>query len=380
MRLTLTPEQAALRARFREFADTEVAPHAARHDTEERVDRALVGTLAAEGLLAPLLPATSGGRGLDPIAYGLLHEEIGRACSSVRSLLTVHDMVADTVRRWGGPAQRERWLPRLVSGEALGAFALSEPQAGSDAAAVTTSAEPDPGRDGEEDGFALTGTKRWITFGQLADVFLVFARTPERGPTAFLVERDRPGLTVVPLGGMLGTRGSMLAELRFDRCRIPRANLVGAPGRAHPFITASALTLGRYSVAAGSVGIVQACLDAAVAHATERGLIDHQLVQRLIADMVVAARAGRLLALRAGELIGAGSPDAPMAATEAKYYAGRAAGDAARDAVQILGAAGCSPDHPVARYFRDAKVMEIIEGGNEISQTMIGRFGHGVTL
>lgn len=378
MRLTLTPEQAGLRDGFREFADKRVAPHAARHDAEERVDRAMADELAAEGLLAPLLPARYGGRDLDPIAYGLLHEEIGRACSSVRSLLTVHDMVADTVRRWGTPAQREGWLPRLTSGTALGAFALSEPEAGSDAAAVTTTAEPDAGRGGEANGFVLTGTKRWITFGQLADVYLVFARTPAEGPTAFLVERDRPGLDVVPLNGMLGTRGSMLAELRFDRCRIPRANLVGAPGRAHPFITASALTLGRYSVASGSVGIVQACLEAAAGHATRRGLIDHQLVQRLIADMVVAARAGRMLALRAGELIGGGSPDAPMAATEAKYFAGRAAADAARDAVQILGAAGCSPDHPVARYYRDAKVMEIIEGGNEISQTMIGRFGHGV--
>ena len=374
MRLTLTPQQTALRAAFREFADAEVAPHAARHDAEERIDRALVGTLAAAGHLAPLLPAAHGGRELDPIAYGLLHEEIGRACSSVRSLLTVHDMVADTVRRWGSAAQRAHWLPKLVAGEALGAFALSEAGAGSDAAAVATVAEPDP--DGG-DGHLLTGTKRWITGGRLADVYLVFARAPE-GPTAFLVERDRPGLEVVAINGMLGTRGSMLAELRLDRCPIPRGNLVGAPGRAHPFVTTSALTLGRYSVASGSVGIVQGCLDAAAGYAARRGLLEHQLVQRMIADMVVAAEAARLLTLRAGELIGAGSPDAPMAATEAKYFAARAAGDAARDAVQILGAAGCSPDHPVARHYRDAKVMEIIEGGNEISQTMIGRFGHTV--
>ncbi|MDI5966357.1 acyl-CoA dehydrogenase family protein [Streptomyces sp. SL13] len=372
MRLTPTPELAALRDRFRDFADKEVAPHAARHDAEERVDRAIVGRLAAEGLLAPLLPAGLGGRGLDPIAYGLLHEEIGRACSSVRSLLTVHDMVADSVRRWGTPALRERWLPRLVSGEALGAFALSEPDAGSDAAAVATVARP--GRDGGH--HLLTGTKRWITFGQLADVFLVFARTPDEGPTAFLVARDRPGLSVEPLPGMLGTRGSMLAELRFDDCPVPRDHLLGAPGRAHPFITTSALTLGRYSVAAGSVGIVRACLEASAGYAAGRGVLQHQLVQRMVADMVVSAEAGRLLALRAGELIGAGSPHAPMAATEAKYFAGRAAADAARDAVQIHGAAGCSPDHPVARYYRDAKVMEIIEGGNEVSQTMIGRFGH----
>jgi glutaryl-CoA dehydrogenase (non-decarboxylating) len=381
VRLTLTPEQRELRCGFRDFAEAEIAPHAARHDREERVDRSTVALLARHGLLAPLVPATLGGRELDPVAYGLLHEEIGRACSSVRSLLTVHDMVTDTVRRWGTPAQREHWLPRLIAGEALAAFALTEPEAGSDASAVATVAEPvaepvDGKAPGEADGFLLTGTKRWITFGRLADLYLVFARIPGRGPTAFLVERDTPGLEVVPICGMLGTRGSMLAELRLERCPVPRDRLVGAAGRAHPFITTSALTLGRYSVAAGSVGIVQGCLDAAAAHATGRGLMEHQLVQRMVARMVVAAQAGRLMALRAGELIGAGSPDAPMAATEAKYFAGSAAADAARDAVQILGAAGCHEDHPVSRYYRDAKVMEIIEGSNEISETMIGRFGH----
>ncbi len=351
------------------FADTEVAPLAARIDAEQRIDPALVARLAKAGYLAALLPVEHGGRGLDLIAYGLLHGEIGRACSSTRSLLTVHDMVADTIRRWGSAEQRDYWLPRLASGETIGAFALTEPEAGSDVAAATATAEETGG------GFRLSGVKRWITSGQIAGLYLVFART-ERGLSAFLVERDRPGLDVHPLCDMLGTRGSMLAELRFDGCEVPRTNLVGSLHRAHPYITASALTLGRLSVAFGSVGIIQGCLDASSAYALRRGLADHQLVQRMLASMVVKADAGQLLALKAAELIGARSPDAPMAATRAKYFAGVAAGDAARDAVQVLGAAGCSPDHPVARYFRDAKVMEIIEGGNEISETLIGRFGH----
>lgn len=369
MRLTPTDRQRELRAGFRAFADAEVAPLAAAHDAEERIDPGLPAKLAKAGYLGALLPAEYGGRALDAVSYGMLHEEIGRACSSVRSLLTVHDMVAETVRRWGSPAQRERLLPRLVSGELIAAFALSEPEAGSDAAAVVTSAEP------AGDGFALTGVKRWISFGQLADVFLVFARAA-RGPTAFLVERSAPGLEVTAISGMLGTRGAMLAELRLDGCRVPADARVGAEGRAHPFLTATALTLGRYSVACGSVGIVQACLDVSREHAASRDLTRHQLVQRLLAGMVVNAEAGRLLALKAGELIGAGSPDAPMAATQAKYFAGIAAAHAARDAVQVLGARGCSPDHPAARYYRDAKVMEVIEGSNELSETMIGRFGH----
>ncbi|MFD9903982.1 acyl-CoA dehydrogenase family protein [Streptomyces sp. NPDC059063] len=373
MRLTLTDPQRRLHREVRAFADDAVAPLAARHDTEERVDRALIDQLAAAGYLASLLPAEHGGRALDPVAYGLLHEELGRACSATRSLLTVHDMVADTVLRRGSAEQRARWLPELAAGRAIGAFALSEPDAGSDAAAVATTAE----RDG--DAYLLTGVKRWISFGQLADVFLVFARLPE-GPTAFLVERAAPGLTVEPLHGMLGTRGAMLAELRLESCRIPGHHLVGGPGRAHPFLTTSALTLGRYSVACGSIGIVQACLDAAGAHAQARELIQHQLVQRLLARMTVSAEAGRLLALRAGELLGAASPHAPMAATQAKYFASTAAADAARDAVQILGARGCAPDHPVGRYYRDAKVMEIIEGGTEVSESTIGRFGRGSGL
>jgi glutaryl-CoA dehydrogenase (non-decarboxylating) len=362
MRLTLTDGQRGLRKEFRVFADTHIAPHASRHDTEERVDRSIVARLAEAGYLAPT--------DFDPIAYGLLHEEIGRACSSVRSLLTVHDMVADTVRRWGTPDQRARWSPRLASGDRIGAFALSEPGAGSDAGGITTTAEP------AGDGFVLSGVKKWISFGQIAGVFLVFAMTPA-GPTAFLVERDRPGCDVVPLHGMLGTRGAMLAEVRFDGCAVPGDAVLGGQGKAHPFITTSALTLGRLSVACGSVGIVQGCVDVASKYARERGVIQHQLVQRMLSTMIVGAEAGRLLSLRAAELIWSASPDGPAAATRAKYFAAVAAADAARDAVQILGAAGCSPDHPVSRYYRDAKVMEVIEGGNEISQTTIGRFGHG---
>ncbi|AUG75705.1 acyl-CoA dehydrogenase [Kitasatospora sp. MMS16-BH015] len=369
MRLTPEPALAERQSTYRRLAEELVAPLAAEHDRTERVDRVLFEKLAVEGCLAPLLPERYGGQALDPLAYGLLHEELGRACSATRSLLTVHDMVADTIRRWGSAGQREHWLPRLASGERLAAFALSEPGAGSDAAAVTATAEA------VEGGWELTGTKKWISFGQLADLYLVFART-QRGVSALLVERDTPGLTVAPITGMLGTRGAMLAELCFEGCRLPAEALVGPEGRAHPYLTVSSLTLGRYSVAAGSIGIVQGCLEAAAAHAAERGVIAHQLVQRMLADMVVAARAGRLLTLRAGELIGAGSPDAPMAATEAKYFASVAAGNAARDAVQVLGALGCSAESPVARYFRDAKVMEVIEGSNEISQTTIGRFGH----
>ncbi|MGW3116856.1 acyl-CoA dehydrogenase family protein [Streptomyces sp. NPDC001107] len=369
MRLTFTTEQRALRAEFHAFAKSEVAPAAARHDREERVGRALIDRLAEAGFLASLISPAHGGRGLDHLGYGLLHEEMGRACSSTRSLLTVHDMVAHTVERWGDDTQRRTWLPRLTAGTAIGAFALSEPDAGSDVAALATRATADG------DAYRLDGTKCWISFGAIADVFLVFARADE-GLTAFLVERDTPGLEVVPLAGMLGTRGAMLAELRLTGCRVPRVNLLAGPGRAHPFIVTEALTLGRYSVASGSIGIVGGCLAESRDHAAERGLMEHQLVQRLLTRMTVHYEAGRLLTFQAGELIWERHADASMAAVKAKYLAATNAAEAARDAVQVHGAAGCTPDHPVNRYYRDAKVMEIIEGSTEVSEGLIGRFGH----
>jgi hypothetical protein len=362
--MTPTAEQAARRAEFAQFADAEVMPHADRHDVEERVDGSLLKQLAARGYLASALPAGVGGLGLDPFEYGSLHEEIGRACATTRSLLTVHDMVADTIQRWAAPALRERWLPGLAAGEVIGALALSEADAGSNLEAIRCELRP------HGDGFRLTGTKRWISFGQIADVMLVLARAGA-GLTMVLVESDSPGVTVTPIAGMLGLRGSMLAELRFEDAPVSAESIVGPPGRAHPFVTTSALTVGRLSVAFGSVGIIQACIDECAGYAARRGLMEHQLVQRMLAGMIVDADAGRLLAYRAAEQVAARRPSGPMAATQAKYFASVAAGRATRDAVQIFGAAGCAAGSTVARLFRDAKIMEIIEGSNEIQRTTI---------
>jgi glutaryl-CoA dehydrogenase (non-decarboxylating) len=375
MRLELSPRQRAARQEFRAFVAAAIAPHADRWDREEAIPAELPRQLAARGYLGALLPPEHGGRGLDAITYGLLTEEIGRACSSVRSLLTVHDMVAHAILRWGSRAQRERWLPALARGEVLGALALSEENAGSDAQGVETVAVEDADAD---DGFVLTGRKKWTTFGQLAGLFLVFAQCGGK-PTAFLVERGTPGLEVTPIRGMLGTRASMLAGLSLDGCRVPRANLVGRVGFGVSHVAAAALELGRYSVAWGAVGIAQACLDACLAYAGSRRQFgapigEHQLVRAMLSDMVTGVRAGRLLCCRAGYLRQAGDPGAFPETMVAKYFCGRLAAQAAADAVQIHGANGCSESFPVARYFRDAKVMEIIEGSNQIQQITISRF------
>lgn len=375
MKLELTPEQRAARAGFRAFVEREIVPHADAWDRAEAIPRELVGRLCEERLLGSNVAAEYGGVGRDMITYGLLTEEIGRGCSSVRSLLTVHDMVAHALQRWGSLALRQKFLPALARGEKLAALALSEPEAGSDAQGVQTTAVASTS---DSDAWVLDGRKKWTTFGQIADLFLVLAKSDGKA-TALLVERDSPGLTVRPLRGLHGTRASMLAEVHFEGCRVPREHLVGRVGFGVSHVVAAALEQGRYSVAWGSVGIVQSCLDASLRYARERRqfgapLFDHQLIRAMLADMITRARAARLLCLRAGYLRDQGDPGAFMETMVAKYFASTAAAQAAADAVQIHGANGCSEDYPVARYLRDSKVMEIIEGSTQIQQITIPLF------
>lgn len=372
MKLELTPEQRAAREEFRTFVAAEITPHSGQWDREEALPPAIVRRLAERGYLGTIVPQELGGPGMDMITYGILTEELGRGCSSVRSLLTVHDMVCQAIVRWGSRALKESFLPRLVRGEILGAFALSEPNAGSDAKGVETTAEPDG------DGYVITGRKRWITFAQIADLFLVFTQC-EGKPTAFLLERTTPGLTVEPIRGLLGTRASMLGEMVIEGCRVPAGNLVGRIGFGVSHVVAAALEQGRYSVACGSVGIAQAALDACLAYSRERTqfdkpIFDHQLIRALLTDMIVQVRAARLLCYRAGWMRETGDPLAFAETMAAKYYASTVAAKVATDAVQIHGANGCSDAFPVERYFRDAKVMEIIEGSTQIQQMVMPRF------
>ena len=359
--------------RFRAFVDEYVRPYAAQFDADERIPPPVIDRIAAAGYLGYALPAEWGGGGNGLVSWGLLNEHIGRGCSSLRSLLTVHAMVAHTLVKWGTDWQRSHWLARLATGQTIAAFALSEPNSGSDAGAMATTARQ------VDDGYVLDGIKSWISFGQIAGVFLVFARCEGR-PGAFLVERDSAGLEVVPVKGLLGLRGSMVADLHLTSCLIPRAALVGALGFGLSHVAGWALDLGRYSVAWGSVGIAQACLDASTRYASQRQqsgalLKDHQLIRRMLTEMIVNVQAARLLCLDAGRLKEARDPRAVLQTSIAKYFSARAAARSARDAVQIHGANGCSADYPVARHFRDAKIMQIIEGSDEIQQLAIAEHG-----
>ncbi|MEE1803260.1 MULTISPECIES: acyl-CoA dehydrogenase family protein [unclassified Streptomyces] len=367
--LTAAGATLASPAEVRAFVDTEIVPYADTWDQDERLPAPLPARMGELGLWAPFLPPDAGGSGARWSALGLLHEEIGRGCSSVRSFLTVHTMVTWTVHRWGSDAQRDRWLPRLATGELLGAFCLTEPDSGSDAAAPGTVATP------AGSGWVINGEKKWMTAGQAAGLLLVFAQT-ETGMSAFLVDAGAPGVEITPIRGVMGTRASMLATIVLRDVRVGPDALIGPPGWAAGTVMTGALDLGRYSVACGSVGVVQACLDACVAYTSERrvrdGLLSElQLIRRKISDMVVNVRAARLLCAEAGRLKDADDPATIMATWVAKYHASTAATAAASDAVQIHGANGFTADYPAARLFRDSKVAEIIEGSTELQQITI---------
>ncbi len=368
LKMELGPGQRAARAAFAGFVDREIVPFAGEWDRASATPPEVVRRVAEQGYLGALIPREHGGAGMDHVTFGLLNEELGRGCSSIRSLLTVHSMCSYAVLRWGSRAQKERWLPSLAAGETIGAFALSEPNVGSDASAVETDAVAD-GND-----YVLTGRKKWTTYGQVADLFLLFAKT-EGKPIAFLVERATPGLEVRPLHGVTGTRASMLAEIVMDGARVPKASRVAGPGFGLS-VALSVLEVGRFSVASGSVGIARACLDASLAYASERTqfgvpIKDHQLVQQMLTNMATEWRAARLLCQRAAWLRDAGDPRATQETFVAKYFASLAATRAALDAVQIHGANGCTEGYPVERFLRDSRVMEIIEGSTQIQQVTI---------
>jgi glutaryl-CoA dehydrogenase (non-decarboxylating) len=367
-----TCQQQIDQAEFKAFVDEAVIPVADRYDQEEQLPPELIRQLAGRGYLGAVLPPESGGRGMDMITFGLLNEQIGRGCSSLRSLVTVHSMVGRTLLRWGNAWQKAHWLPRLATGDRIAAFALTEPAVGSDAKSIATTATPCG------DSYMLNGCKKWITCGQVADVFLIFANS-EGQHAAFLVERTTPGLRIEPIFGMLGVRASMLAELHIEDCRIPKENLVGRVGFGFSHVASSALDYGRYSVAWGCVGIAQACLEACLRYTADRQqfgapLKDHQLIQLMITEMLTGVKAARLLCYQAGYLKDAGDPRAIMETSIAKYFASKTAVQASSAAVQIHGANGCSSAYPVQRYLRDARIMEIIEGSTQIQQVTIARY------
>ncbi|MEU6827434.1 acyl-CoA dehydrogenase family protein [Nocardia beijingensis] len=379
MNLELSGEQAAARQLAADFVDREIAPHAARWDREEQVDRSIVARLGELGFLGLTIPEQYGGSAGDHLTYCLVLEELGRGDSSVRGIVSVSlGLVAKSIHHFGTEEQKQTWLTRLVTGEALGCFGLTEPGTGSDAAQLRTRAV----RDGSD--WVLSGTKMFITNGTWADVALVFARTggeDHRGISAFLVPTDSPGFAAREIHGKLGLRGQATAELVLDGVRVPDSARLHAEGKGFT-VAMAALAKGRMSVAAGCVGLAQACLDAAVGYATQREqfgkpIAAHQLVQELLADIALDVDAARLLVWRVADLIDRGEEFA-LASSKAKLFASEAAVRAADRAVQVFGGYGYIDEFPVGKYLRDAKVMTLYEGTSQIQKLLIGRALTGV--
>ncbi|HZP95481.1 MAG TPA: acyl-CoA dehydrogenase family protein [Candidatus Limnocylindria bacterium] len=380
MDFDLTPEQEQIRKLARDFADKEIAPGARERDRGEIFPHEVLRKMAPIGFLGGPVPEEYGGMGVDYIAHAIITEEIGRADSSVRTTLSVQiSLVELTILTWGTEEQKRAWLPRLCSGEIIGCFGLTEPAVGSDATKLQATATRDGG------DWIINGRKMWISNGSVSKLALVFANAEpskgHRGITAFLIDREKSPYGSAGLHGKLGLRSSDSSELILDHVRVPDSMRLGQVGEGFK-IAMSALDSGRYSVAAGAVGQAQAAIDASVAYALQRKsfgkpIAAHQLVQELIADMVVETEAARLLVWRAGHLKNKGLPSTRETSI-AKLYAGEIAQRACDNAIQIHGGYGFSDEFPVERLWRDARVNRLYEGTTQIQKLIIGRAVTGI--
>jgi alkylation response protein AidB-like acyl-CoA dehydrogenase len=376
----LTVEQQLVRETARAFTDGEIVDRARQNARNHHFDRELVGMLAAQGYLGAIVPREYGGAGLDHVTYALIVEEIGRGDSAMRTVVSVQtSLVCGSILRWGSERQKAHHLPRLCSGERLGCFALTEPEAGSDAASQRTRARRVDG------GWLLQGAKMWISLGNHAKVALVFAQTdPElrhRGLACFLVDCEQPGFQAQEIHHKMGLHASDTASIALEDVFVADDGLLGEVGDGFR-IAMSALDGGRYSVAAGCVGICQGCVEASVSYAKQREqfgrpIASFQLVQAMLAEMRVRTDAARLLVWRAGFLRDQGRP-CTTETSIAKLYASEAAVWCANEAIQVHGGAGYVDDHPVERWFRDARVTTLYEGTSQIQQLIIGRALTGI--
>ncbi len=375
----LTETQRDIRAMAADFVDSEVAPHARDWDRAEKVDPGIAKRLGELGFLGLTIPEQYGGVETDLLSYVLATEELGRGDSAVRGIVSVSlGLVTKTILAYGTDAQRNEWIPQLVSGDALGCFALTEPGTGSDAGSLSTRAT----RDGDD--WIIDGSKMFITNGTVAEVALTFARTSEKGITAFLVPTASAGLTATEIHGKLGLRGQATAELAFEGVRVPDSARLGATDRGLG-IALGALSRGRISVAAGAVGVAQAALDAAVGYAKEREqfgkpIASFQLVQELLADSEVDIRAARLLTHQVARMADAGASPKEYAtdASVAKYHASETAVRVTNNCLQTFGGYGFIDEYPVGKYLRDARVLTLYEGTSQVQKLIIGRALTGV--
>ncbi|PYZ92465.1 acyl-CoA dehydrogenase [Salipaludibacillus keqinensis] len=374
MNLTWTDEQQMMKRMVRQFAEEKVAKAAEHMEETDEFPREIVKEMGELGLMGIPIPEKYGGSEMDYASYILAIQELSRVSAAVGVILSVHTSVGtNPILYFGTEEQKKKYLPKLASGEYLGAFALSEPGAGSDAAAMKTTAKK------QGDHYILNGSKAWITSGGEADTYIVFAKTDpsagSKGVSAFIVEKDFPGFHVMPKEKKMGLHGSNTTPLSFEDCQVPVENLLGKEGQGFKIAMAN-LNTGRIGIAAQSLGIAEGALDAAVAYAKERKQFGKPIgmmqgMSFKLADMATMYEAAKLLTYQAADLVSRGLP-AGKQASMAKMYASDAAMKITTEAIQVFGGYGYTKEYPVERFFRDAKVTQIYEGTNEIQHIVIG--------
>lgn len=380
MDFDLTEEQKMIQETIHKFADEEIAPVASENDKKAHFPRDLFEKLAALGFMGTPIPEEYGGAGFDFISHAIVAEEIGRVDSSLRGTYSVQvSLVELPIHKFANEGQKKKYLPKLTSGEWIGCFGLTEPNAGSDPASMVTSAVEDG------DSYVLNGQKTWITNAGLADLAIIYAKTDkEAGPkgiTAFFVERETEGFSTRDLHDKLGLRASNTAEIFLENCRVPKENIMGELNKGFK-VAMGTLDFGRFTVAAGCVGSAQGCIDICKKYVKERiqfgkPVGGFQLVQQMIADMVVECEAGRLLVYRAGHLKNKGVPNTRETSI-AKYYCSEMVNRVAYKAVQLHGGYGFSGEYDVERFYRDARINTLYEGTSQIQQLIIGAYELGI--
>src|SRR5579862_9067175 len=379
MDFSLSSEHELIRESTHRFGKNEILPDIRERDREARSDRTMLDKMAGAGLMGISIPEKYGGSGTDYISLGIACEELERADTSARVVMSVHSgLHCMTLMQWGTEEQKQRWLPNLAKGKKVGAFGLTEPNAGSDAINIKTTAK----RDG--DSYVINGQKTWISLSDYADQFLVICKLAEQSDrvrhAAFIIERTTPGFSSKALHGKLGVRAGNTGEIFFSDMRVPKENMIGGEGDGFK-VAMSALDHGRYTVASGAVGIITACLEACTAYAHERKVGGEeigkkQLVQQMIANMVAGRDIGRLLYYQVGWMKNAGVRHTREVSL-AKWQNCNAAFQAANDAVEIHGAYGYIDEFPVERYFRNARGAMIYEGTREIHTLMQAEYALG---
>lgn len=375
MTIKLTEEQKMMQQMVRDFAQNEVAKYVPKMEQEDYFPRELITKMGELGLMGVPIPQKYGGSGMDFMSYIIAIHELSKVSATVGVILSVHTSVGtNPILYFGTEEQKKKYVPKLASGEYLGAFALTEPGAGSDAASLSMRATKDG------DNYVLNGSKIFITNGGEADTYITFARTEEGtgpdGVSAFIVEKDMPGFSVGKKEKKMGLRGSQTVQINFDQCVVPKENLLGEEGDGFKIAMAN-LNVGRIGIAAQALGIAEAALEHSITYAKEREqfgkpIAHNQGISFKLADMATEVEAARLLTYNAAALVQEGV-ECRKEVSMAKMYASRTAVNTAIEAVQVFGGYGFTEDYPVERLFRDAKVTEIYEGTNEIQRIVIGK-------